>query len=161
MTKKMCPDVTADIASSESLSFAGLICISQSDHSLPTTLAKECPKLQKQEPEFEFSSSKTNSTINSPKNNFQADNKLFSIPHLGTTISSNQHQVSKQNGLKDLKQSDLRSSNRKQNFEVKRRANEKPTARKSFGQRLFSSFATPCRDCRTIEATASVKQQQA
>lgn len=48
----MSPDVAADVASSDSLSFAGLVCI----HDQYSNPVKEGAKVKKHEPKFEFKS---------------------------------------------------------------------------------------------------------
>ncbi|KAL8032572.1 hypothetical protein ABFS82_13G104800 [Erythranthe guttata] len=152
MAKKMFPNMAADFASSESLSFAGLVCIQEQK--------KEHPKMQKQETDFEFRGSNLN-------NNLSPD-KL----HSNGRISTYQHQpapnkIILENLLTDIpsrkKRSDIKqqskhkSNSRETNSQVKRRASGKKKS-KSFSQKLLS-FTTPCRDCRSLEPTPRVKEQ--
>ncbi|PIN07389.1 hypothetical protein CDL12_20036 [Handroanthus impetiginosus] len=166
MPEKISPNVAVDFTSSESLSFSGLVCVQdqhlecRTEHFLSTTVQKEGPKVHIQGPEFEFSRSIIGNTSNK-----RSDDK--------TTISSYQHQVPKEISSEDfsssipghkkrsdMKQSNIRSSSRKQVPEVKKRTNEKrPARRKGFSQELFSSFVKPCRDCRASEPTTCMKQQ--
>ncbi|KAH6773684.1 hypothetical protein C2S51_012088 [Perilla frutescens var. frutescens] len=163
MPKKMfpVPDVAADSPSSESLSFAGLICVQDK---------KGSTKVQKEDLEFESNRSNASSKTGSPNKTFPAD-KLISNDHLATTIYTSPHQASKQIPLEnflqipgnrresDMKQTKHKCNSRKQISQVKRITNEKHTAgERSFGQKLFSSFATPCRDCRSSQPTPSIKQ---
>ncbi|KAG6416606.1 hypothetical protein SASPL_124039 [Salvia splendens] len=144
MPKKMFPDVAADFPSSESISFAGLI----------------SSKEKKEDQEVEFSRSNAGSTNVSPNN--CSPGKSISNYQQATTIRSSRHRASKKVPLesflkiprsrRDVKQPNQQSSSRKQVSQAKRRANEKQSAGdKSFSQKLFSSFATPCRDCRSTE----------
>ncbi|KAL2494990.1 uncharacterized protein Fot_38747 [Forsythia ovata] len=174
----MAPDVAADIASSESLSFAGLVCI-QDQHppnqlrkSLPIPLPKQAAKMQKYEPEFEFGCSKSSSTIGSLINDFSADKSFSDVQVLPQVkVQADQSQVLKHIDLEtmlspiqshrrrsDVKQSKFRNSSRKQITEVKKKTNEKRTSRQSFSQRFFQSFATPCRDCRAVQPEPSMKE---
>ncbi|KAK4439967.1 hypothetical protein Salat_0331600 [Sesamum alatum] len=161
--------VSADFTSSDSLSFSGLVCIQDQQstcppaHLLPTTLGKGSPGMHQPEQGFEFSCSTASSIIGSP-NNFPAEKKLPDGQPAAKNCSY-PNQVPKQIGLAELlspipdhrRTTNVRSSNRMQNSEVKRTAKEKRTAgRKSIGQKIFSSFATPCRDCRTIEPNPRV-----
>ncbi|KAG6419170.1 hypothetical protein SASPL_121382 [Salvia splendens] len=146
--------VAADFPSSESLSFAGLIS------------SKE--KKEDQE-EFQFSCSNVGSMIVSPNN--CSPGKSISNYQQATTIRSSRHRASKRVPLEsflqiprnrresDVKQPNHQSSSRKQVSQAKRRANEKQSAGdKSFSLKLLSSFATPCRDCRSSQPTQSIKQ---
>lgn len=161
MPKKMLPDVAADSPSSESLSFAGLVCKQDK---------KEIPKVQKEDLEFEFSCSNVGSTNGSSNNS--SDGKLISNRHLASTCAS-QHQGSKRIPLEnflqipgkrresDLKQTNHRSAIGKPFSQDKGRTYEKgSTGGKSFSQKLFSSFATPCRDCRSSQPTPSINQHR-
>lgn len=158
----MFPDVAADSPSSESLSFAGLVCKQDK---------KEISKVQKEDLEFEFSSSNVGST-NGSSNNNSSDGRLISNRNLASTCAS-QHQGSKHIPLEnflqppgnrrgsDLKQTNHGSATGKPFSQGKRRTHEKGSAGgKSFSQKLFSSFATPCRDCRSSQPTPSIKQHK-
>ncbi|CAA2954203.1 Hypothetical predicted protein [Olea europaea subsp. europaea] len=177
MSNKMAPDVAADIASSESLSFAGLVCIqdqhppNQLTKSLPLPLPIPAAKMQNNEPEFEFGRSKSSSKLGNLINDFSTD-KSFSdsqvLPQV--KVHANQSQVSNRVDLEamlspiqshrrsDVNQSKFRNSNKKQIMEVKYKTNEKCPSRQSFSQRFFQSFATPCRDCRVVRPAPSMKE---
>lgn len=146
----MFPNVAADSASSESLSFACLV--------TPPHDQKQSSKVEKKEDlEFEFSRSNP-----ATPNNCSADKS--------TTNGGSLHQASKQIPLVSFlhvpsnrtesdtkKQIDHQST--KEVSQVKRQTHEKRSTReKSFGRKLFS-FATPCRDCRASQTVPSIKQQ--
>lgn len=144
----MFPDVAADSASSESLSFACLVSTQQDQ--------KQSSRVEKADLEFEFS----RSNAGTPNNN---------STDKSATKCASLHQASKQIPLvsflqvpgnrteTDMKKQTNHQST-KQVSQVKRRTHEKHSAReKSFSQKLFS-FATPCRDCRASQPVPSIKQ---
>lgn len=142
----MSPDLPADVASSESLSFAGLVCI-QDQCSNPV---KEVAKLKKQEPEFEFKY-----MAQCPNERYEEGEGLFpNGQHLSpeaTAVLSNQPRVVKRMELEDF------LSPTEGNRRRAEQMNKKPTARKSFSQKLFQSFVKPCNNCRAVQTTPSVK----
>uniref|UniRef100_A0A5B7AJ65 Uncharacterized protein n=1 Tax=Davidia involucrata TaxID=16924 RepID=A0A5B7AJ65_DAVIN len=177
MPRKMSLDVAADISSGDSLSFAGFVCIndqhlkSQSGQAvLPPT--KNAPGIQKQDPEFEFGHATLGSTANGPNKDSPAD--LFSNGQLlpqALPFQLKHSQVSRHVTFKDLSppthSSSRRSSNnesglnkaaREPNSEVRNQANKKRAdASQWFGQKIFRSFANPCRNCRALEPSPSMK----
>lgn len=141
--------MAADFASSESLSFAGLVCIQDQ---------REAPQVQKQDHEFEFSCSNIPvSIIGNPNKNLSAD-KLYS----NSQTAPSKHQAPQKTGLGDLLSeipAHRKRSDTKLISQVKKTATQKSSAeRKSFGQKLFSSFSRPCRTCRSLEPTPRIKQ---
>ncbi|CAA2983950.1 Hypothetical predicted protein [Olea europaea subsp. europaea] len=157
----MAQDVNADIASSESLSFTGLVCIQDQDpqNQLRKSFLIPDAKMLKNEHEFEFRRNKSSTTIGSLINEFSAD-KSFSDGQ------ANQSQVTKHIDLEamlspiqshrrrsDVNQSEFRNSNRKQITEVNKETNEK---RNSFSQRFFQSLVSPCRDCCAVQPAPSM-----
>ncbi|KAA8515227.1 hypothetical protein F0562_018543 [Nyssa sinensis] len=172
MPKKMCLDVAADMGSADSLSFAGLVCVqdqhlkSQPRHVLPLPPGKNATRIQIQDPEFELGQSTPGSTANSPDKNSLAD-LLFSNGQLlpqGVPFQSNHSPVSKHVSFTDSSPTTRSSSKRSSDNESgpnkasRNQTNkDRTTASQSFGQKIFRSFATPCRNCRALEPSPSLK----
>ncbi|KZV53229.1 hypothetical protein F511_21486 [Dorcoceras hygrometricum] len=135
MPTKMSPDSTAEVASSESLSFAGLVCI-QDQLSNPV---KQSYKVKEQEPEFEFSSTGL----------FPSGQHL---PHEAAAVLSNQTRALKPVELEDFLSPPIKGN--------RRRAEHRNKRRKSFTQKIFQSFVKPCNNCRAVQTMPSVKERQ-
>lgn len=164
--QKMPVDATADSASSDSLSFASLVCI-QGQQSMPRA-SKDDPKVQKQEPEFEFSCSNLDSGNRIPSNKL-----ILNGQQATTRITAHQSQVPKQIDLGDLlshkspilgdtrtsdmKQTHLGSS--RQSYGSKRKTTNETGGKKSFSEKLLLSLVKPCRDCRTSNPRPITEQQ--
>lgn len=122
MPKKMFPDVAADFPSTESLSFAGLVC--------KQDMVKETTRVQKEDLEFDFSISIAGSTNGSSYNNSSAG-ELISNAHLVTTTRVSQ-QIPLEHFLQfpgnrrgsDMKQKNHERAGGKQFSQVKRRTYE-------------------------------------
>lgn len=87
--KEMPSDIVADVSSADILSFAGLVCIqdqyskSQQGHDKPPPQKPKATKIQKQDPDFEFSYSSIASIAVSPKNSGPLNALVpVSIPYL-------------------------------------------------------------------------------
>uniref|UniRef100_A0A5B7AJM2 Uncharacterized protein n=1 Tax=Davidia involucrata TaxID=16924 RepID=A0A5B7AJM2_DAVIN len=178
--RKMSLDVAADIGSADSLSFAGLVCVhdqhlkSRSGHALSLAPDNNATRIQKQDPEFEFGQSTPGSTASSPNKDSPAD-LLFSNGQLlpqAVPFQSNHSPVPRHVSFKDSppptrssssrrssdNESGLNKASRKPNSEMRNQANkERTTASQWFGQKIFRSFANPCRNCRALEPSPSMK----
>ncbi|KAI5657134.1 hypothetical protein M9H77_25927 [Catharanthus roseus] len=167
-------DASADATSGESLSFTGLVCIQDQHLTTPKDYAQLLPLARKASQEFEFRHATTASTTAVLGNNYSAQ-KMFANGHLqphAVPICSDKSRTVKQTSSKRAMQSaqceisisEIKSTSdkctRKSNTKVRNRIDQIHTSRgKGFGQKIFKSFATPCRDCRTIEPTPLTREQ--
>lgn len=145
-------DVAADVTSVNSLSFAGMVCI-QNQHVMPQMkhvhpLAHD----NKASSEFEFG-------FAIPENVYSPNISTGQLQKQANVLAPNQPKAGKQrnNGRSDIKEPSQDRCTRKANTRVKNGTDEKQTSTK---KKIFKSFATPCRDCRAIEPTTSIKEPQ-
>lgn len=166
----MSPDVSDDVTSCESLSFTSLVCI-QNQHLTPQRgYTSSLTHGRKASQEFEFSHATAAS-----RNKYSAET-MVSNSHLephAKPFSSNQTASGETTSSKlvipsaqskhsrsDFAQT-LGKPTRKVNTKVRNETDQNRTSgRQGFGQRIFKSFTTPCKDCRTIEPMQGKLQQK-
>ncbi|KAF3451447.1 hypothetical protein FNV43_RR07542 [Rhamnella rubrinervis] len=158
----MSVDVAADSASLDSLSFAGLVCIQDQQRKSPPT-NNTAKQIHKQDPEFEFSRSRPQSTTSSPTKSPPTDLFISNGQLLPQSYppQPKKHQVINQQHGRGLVPSTHphceRSSGTKvsdrQYQEQRKQVKEKHAAPKSsFGWELFKSFVSPCRKCQAANS---------
>ncbi|CAK9184183.1 unnamed protein product [Ilex paraguariensis] len=147
-----------------------------SSHVLPLPPIRHVSRIQKEDPECEFGHGPPGSLADSLNKNSKAD-AVFSGGHLlqqGVLFRSNQSQVFGHINSKNLlpsahgtsrRTSDnelaLSRSAKKPNTEMRTKANkEGATGSQWFGQKIFRSLTHPCRDCRAIQPTHSMKERK-
>lgn len=175
MQNKISMDVAADSSSpdSDSLSFAGLVCI-QDQQSKSST--ERVYLNNKDDQEFEFVSGTPSTSPHSLKKNCHPDmiipNSHLPLKFLLKSAQATNKPCYKQSGASSLGSSrntpidnhaDHTKVSHKSNQEGKNQVRKNQTAtRPSFGQKLFQSFVSPCRECRAVKPTvkAHVAPQQ-
>lgn len=168
LQNKISVDVAADARSLDSLSFAGLVCIQ--DQQWKSASTDTANQIQKEDSEFEFSQSRpTFKTATAPTNDFPSnllisDGQLLSQTSLSQSKQhyaiNQQHyrgsvpatrNISKRSSCKtgvDTEVSD------RQYQEQRNQVKKEQTASKScFGQKVFESFLSPCRECQAADST--------
>lgn len=180
MGKKRLSGVAQDFASDGSPSLTDLVCIQnqnaglQTEQFLPLALPDKTSGVQNTEPEFEFPST-DDSTKANPDSNAPAKVLFHKGQVLSQLVLSNsyQPQVLEETSLKELlspaqknsrrskmKESKLNKGTVQPCSQVKNIPNKKHAASSQwFGQKIFQTFAKPCRSCRASEPTVSVKAQ--
>lgn len=156
MSRNMSLDVLADNASTDSLSFAGLVCIQdQQRQVLPLPPSKSPTRIQKPNQDFEFGSTPPRSTTNSPAHVLFPNGP---ISPKAVPLESNQSQVVLAKFImQDYTRNEVIQKNKlskKTKNEVRNNGNEKCSG----GNNWFQSFAIPCRNCRAIEPSSTVKE---
>lgn len=180
--RRMFFDAATEIISADSLSFSDLACIQ--DRSLKPEISLQPSK---REPEFVFGHSTPNLIADSPDKLFSPADQLFSHgqilpksipPHLSPSQLLRLDQVSSKELLpprtpshpsgSSRSSSSRRSSDNELGFSkaarkpnnVSNQGNKNQTdGNHSFGQKIFKSFAAPCRGCSAIEPSRSRKLQ--
>ncbi|KAL3519790.1 hypothetical protein ACH5RR_017939 [Cinchona calisaya] len=161
----MSMDVAADVTSLNSLSFAGMVCI-QNQHLMPREEhVHPVDHAEKASSEFEFD-------LAIPKKHYSADISNGQLLKQTILHPANQSQTGKKtrsksvmwqdqinHGRSDITESSRDRCIRKSNTKVKIGADKKRTS-SGFSQKIFKSFATPCRDCRVLQPTPPIKEQQ-
>ncbi|KAJ7968591.1 Zinc finger, RING/FYVE/PHD-type [Quillaja saponaria] len=164
-----CCDVAADSRSLDSLSFSGFL--SSQDQQPKPPSNNQFSEINKQDSEFEFGDSRgrPNSIAADPIKRSPADllisnyqiqpqapihqpeqspltNNTTSLGTLLSPHSSKRSSYSKEEGQKDCN---------KPHHKMSKEVNKECTAPRSwFGQKVFQSFVSPCRECRAVEPTA-------
>lgn len=171
MPKTISKDAAAETVSTDSLSFAGLIRIEEKSYESPKVHAsptKKDARRGKEDLDFEFNSVIDKSIDNVSNKNSLAD-VLFANGHL--VPQANQSQTNESGELEHVnsKQSSRPPRSSKKIAGGKKlgatesatnKANKQSTtAGQWFGQKIIKSIATPCRDCRAIQPSPSIKEQ--
>lgn len=174
MSKTISKDVAAETVSTDSLSFAALICIQEKSYESPKVHAspptKNDARRGKQDLDFEFNSV-IDKSIDNAKNSL-AD-VLFSNAHV--VPQANQSQTNESGGLDHVnsKQSSRPPRGSKKiaggnkigvtesakKTDTNKANKQHTTAGQWFGQKIIKSIASPCRDCRAIQPSPSMKEQ--
>ncbi|WRX26385.1 hypothetical protein QQP08_018872 [Theobroma cacao] len=162
MQNKISMDVAADSSSLNSLSFSGLVCIQDQQSKSPPNRAYQN---NKDDQEFEFvSGTSPHNLKNSHPDMVISDSHLLPLEFL---LKSGQSQAAKKPGNKQLRPAspgsskmpignhanhskDSHRSNRKVINQVKKGST---SSRSWFGQKLFQSFVSPCRECHAVRPT--------
>ncbi len=161
---KISVDVAADYNSADSLSFAGLVCIQDQQSNSPTINTNQ---ISKQDTEFEFGRTRPDLAATDQIKYFPADLSISDdrIRPEALLLQSKQSHVitwSSQGSLPATRSSSRRSADNtcsmkvsdKPNHKVNNQANKKRTTESSScGRKLFQSFFSPCRQCRSITPT--------
>ncbi|KAJ4703516.1 hypothetical protein OWV82_023412 [Melia azedarach] len=144
-------DAIAENKSTDSLSFADLVCIKdQQSNPLPTR------QLNKQDPEFEFSPATPKSTTHNLNTNSPTD-VLMSNSQLQrhALLSQSEHSESKNQPTAESHNPHCVKGSQKGNHKVRNQAKKESTAKGSwFGRKLFQSFVSPCRECHARQPAA-------
>lgn len=165
MPKNKSTDAAAENASADSLSFAGLVCIedqqskSQNIHlSIPPPTNNSANSQKSEHIDFEFSSTVSGSIgpVNAMNNNSLPD-VSFSNGQLVAQAIPLQTSQSQANSSR-CNNKTANESAKKTNTQVRNKANKQgATVSQWFGQKIIRSFATPCRNCRAIQPSPSMK----
>lgn len=158
LQNKISVDVAADSESLDSLSFAGLVCIQdQQRNSLPTN--NTAKQIHKQDPEFEFSQSISQSTTSSTTKNPSPDLFISNgqlLPQSYQSRSKKHQVINQQHGRGSVPATRTLSErlsgtevSAKQYQEQRKQVKEKHAAPKSW----FKSFVSPCRECQAANST--------
>lgn len=175
MPKAISKDVAAESVSMDSLSFAGLICIQEKLYESPKVHASPNTKKARRGTEdldFEFNSVIDKSIDNASNNNSLAD-VLFSNGHLVPRAIQSEttesvmldHVHSKKSSRPPHSSKKIAGGNNAgatesvKKTDTKQANKQHKTASQGFGQKIIKSIATPCRDCRAIQPSSSMKEQ--
>ncbi|KAK1370753.1 hypothetical protein POM88_036845 [Heracleum sosnowskyi] len=176
MPKAIAKDVAAETVSTDSLSFAGLICIEEKSYESPKVHAspptKKGARRGKEDVDFEFISVIDKSIDDASNKNSLAD-VLFSNGHLvphAIQLQSNEpggleNVNSKQSSRPPRSSKKIAGGNKVGATESAKKTDtnkankQHTTAGQWFGQKIIKSIATPCRDCRAVQPSPSMKEQ--
>ncbi|XVE51373.1 hypothetical protein DITRI_Ditri02bG0035000 [Diplodiscus trichospermus] len=157
---KISMDVAADSSSLDSLSFAGLLCIQDQQSKSPNRTGYQD---NTDDQEFEFVSGTLGKSPHNLKENSHPDMLENSDNHhllpLELLLKSAQSEAANKPGYKKSRPPSLGSHanqtivSHETNEEAKNQVKRKQAASRSFGQKLFQSFVSPCRECHAVRPT--------
>lgn len=169
LRNKISKDAAPDNSSAESLSFAGLVCIQDQQSQSPNINANW---INKQDPEFEYGRTRPDLNATDPIKYFPADLLMSDDkiqPEAFLLQSKRSHLITQssqdlllaQDSLPATRSSSRRSSDNrscmkvsdKPNHMVNNQENKHTAERSSFGRKLFQTFLSPCKQCRSITPT--------
>ena len=160
MPKTKSKDVAAETVSTDSLSFAGLICIEERSYESPKVHASPAKNSArgKGDPDFEFNSVIDKSVENASNNKSLAD-VLFSNGHL--VPQANQSQTNSKNSSRPSRSSKKIGGNKVGETETAKKTDtNRGNKNHTTGSRWFGQIiAMPCRDCRAVQPSPSMKEQ--